>query len=139
MSFFGTNLLTQCPVPVAVFCLFFTSREINIKQSPIDLKLHGTYFWKESNPGDLESTSRKQQGSHEAGGAPPPCLVYFLLLYIPIYPKTIGEHNRSGVPPPEASVATESQSRPVPAPCRRGGIISVAIFIIPAATTMRRE
>ena len=27
---------------------------------------------------------------------------------------------RSGVPPPEASVATENQSRPVPAPCRRG-------------------
>ena len=42
--------------------------------------------------------------------------------YIYIYPYTlkIREHNRSGVPPPEASVATENQSRPVPAPCRRG-------------------
>ena len=47
-------------------------------------------------------------------------LTYFFRLYISIYPKNIREHNRSGVPPPEASVATENQSRPVPAPCRRG-------------------
>ena len=32
--------------------------------------------------------------------------------YISIYPKTIGEQNRSGVPPPQASVATKSQSGP---------------------------
>ena len=31
-------------------------------------------------------------------------------IYISIYPKTIGEQNRSGVPPPQASVATKSQS-----------------------------
>ena len=49
--------------------------------------------------------------------APPTCS---FLLYISIYPKNIREHHRSGVPPPEASVATETQSRPVPAPCRRG-------------------
>ena len=46
--------------------------------------------------------------------------MYFFRLYISIYPKNIRGHNRSGVPPPEASVATESQSRPVPAPYRRG-------------------
>ena len=33
-------------------------------------------------------------------------------------------HNRSGVPPPGASVATENQSRPVLAPCRRGESLS---------------
>ena len=49
-------------------------------------------------------------------------LTDFFHLYIPIYPKTFGEQNRSGVPPPEASVATENQSRPVLAPCRKGGI-----------------
>ena len=62
------------------------------------------------------------------GGAPTPLPrgqpgyppTYFFLLYILIYPKNFGEHNRSGVPPPEASVATENQYRPVPAPCRRG-------------------
>ena len=34
------------------------------------------------------------------------------------------EQNRSGVPPPEAYVATENQSRPVPAPYRRGESLS---------------
>ena len=51
-------------------------------------------------------------------------LTYFFRLYISIYPKNTAEHNRSGVPPPEASVATESQSRPIPAPCRRGQSLS---------------
>ena len=37
-----------------------------------------------------------------------------------IYTETSRKKPRSGVPPPQASVATENQSRPVPAPCRRG-------------------
>ena len=108
------------------FAYFRVSKKRKIKRSPIDLKLHGTHFWKESNPGDLESTSRKLRGGHEVGGhalhprgplvAP---LTYFFRLYISIYPKNIREHNRSGVSPPEASIATESQSRPVLAPCQR--------------------
>ena len=69
-------------------------------------------------------------------GGPP---TYFFLPYIPIYPKNFGEHNRSGVPPPEASIATESQSRPVLAPCRRGNPSPVAIFIIPVLSMTRRE
>ena len=47
-------------------------------------------------------------------------LTYFFRLYNSTYPKTSKEHNRSGVPQPEASVATENQSRPISAPCRRG-------------------
>ena len=131
---FGTNLLTQSPVPVSIFWAYFrVSKKRKIKRSPIDLKLHGTYFWNGSNPEDLECMSGNLRGGHEAGGrAHPPRhalhsrgplvapLTYFFRLYISIYPKTIGEHNRSGVPPPEAFVATESQSRPVLAPCRRG-------------------
>ena len=46
---------------------------------------------------------------------------------------------RSGVPPPQASLATKTNREPVPAPCRRGKPSPVAIFIIPAATMMRRE
>ena len=76
------------------------------------------------------------QVAHEVGTRPGgrrtlhPCgplvtpLTYFFRLYISIYPKSIREHNRSGVPPPEASVATESQSRPVPAPYWRGQFLS---------------
>ena len=51
----------------------------------------------------------------------------------------IGDQNRSGVPPPEASVATENQSRPVPTPCRRGNPSLVAIYIIPVLSMTRRE
>ena len=53
--------------------------------------------------------------------APP---TYFLHPCIPTYPKTSRTKNRSGVPPPEASVAIENQSRPVLAPCRRGQSLS---------------
>ena len=54
-------------------------------------------FWNKRNPGDLEWTSRKQRGSHEAGrcaqgGRCAPTLVapptYFFHLYILIYLKT---------------------------------------------------
>ena len=81
---------------------------------------------------DVREASRKPRGR----GRPPPRRAlhprgplvapptYFFLLYISIYPKNIGEHNRLGVPPPQASVATENQSRPVPAPCRRGESLS---------------
>ena len=84
----------------------------------------------------IQGTWSARQGINEEGtrqGARPPPgralhphgplvapLRYFFRLYISIYPKTFGEHNRSGVPPPEASVATENQSRPVLAPCQRG-------------------
>ena len=37
-------------------------------------------------------------------------LTDFFHLYISIYPKTIGEQNRSGVPPPQAYVATKNLS-----------------------------
>ena len=39
----------------------------------------------------------------------------------------------------KASISTKSNLEPVPAPSRRGESSPVAIFIIPAATTMRRE
>ena len=56
MSFFGTNLLTQCPVPVAVFCLFFTSQEINIKRSPNTVKLFVDFLWTRRHPAGRRST-----------------------------------------------------------------------------------
>ena len=80
----------------------------------------------------IQETWSRRRGSFEVatrqGGTPPPpwaprgSLTDFFRLYISIYPKNIEDENRSGVPPPEASVATENQSRPVSAPCRSGGI-----------------
>ena len=41
-----------------------------------------------------------------------------------IYTRTSKKKPRSEVLPPQASIATENQSRPVPAPCRRGESLS---------------
>ena len=41
-----------------------------------------------------------------------------------IYTQTSRKEPRSGVPPPQALVATENQSRPVPAPFQRGESLS---------------
>ena len=93
------------------------------------------------------NTSGEPRGAHEGGGRAQgggraPCLVdspeihrrtSSSYIYISIYPKNFGEHNRSGVPLPEASVATESQSRPVPAPCRRGQSLSGGYLHHPGA------
>ena len=72
---------------------------------------------------DLDPTSEDTGGAHEGGGralppwarplprgapvAPP---TYPLHPYIPTYPKTSRTEDRSGVPPPQASVATKNLS-----------------------------
>ena len=81
----------------------------------------------------MDPMSEDEGGAHEGRGrAHPPGArplprghpfgppTYSFHPYIPTYPKTSRTNNRSGVSPPEAPVATENQSRPVPAPCRRG-------------------
>ena len=86
---------------------------------------------------DLDPTSRKEGGAHEGRGhAHPPGarplprgalvapLTYFFHLYNSRYPKASRTEIRSGVPPPEASIATKNQSRPVSAPCQRGKSLS---------------
>ena len=100
--------------------------------------------WSIRQGSNVEAT-RQGGAPYPPGRAPHPHrplvapLADFFRLYMSIYPKNIGEQNRSGVPPPQASVATENQSRPVPAPCRRGEPSPVAIFIIPALSMTRRE
>ena len=51
-------------------------------------------------------------------------LIDFFRLYISIYPKNIGEENRSGVPPPQASVATKNQSGPCFGTLPEGGTLT---------------
>ena len=70
---FQTNLLTGGPVQIVVFAYFSVSQKRNIKRNPNGMKpSRGSFFWNKRNPGDLEWTSRKQQGSHEVGGPTPP-------------------------------------------------------------------
>jgi len=62
---------------------------------------------------DVRAASRKPRGRrarpHPRGPLVAP-LINFFCLYISIYPENIREHNRSEVPPPQASVATKNQS-----------------------------
>ena len=70
---FGTNLLTQGPVQIAVFFAYFSvSQKKNIKRSPNGMKPRECVFWNKRDPKDLEWTSRNERGSHEAGGTPTP-------------------------------------------------------------------
>ena len=83
ISFFGTNLLSQCPVPVVVFCLFFTLQEINIKQSPNTAKLFVDFLWTRTlpmgqscswggAPRGAQPTRARQGGPGAPGGLCPP-------------------------------------------------------------------
>ena len=80
------------------------------------MKPSGELFLERKQSRRLGVDVRKLRGSHEAGRlAPHPRgplvapLTDFFRLYMSIYPKNIREQNRSGVPPPKASVATENQ------------------------------
>ena len=68
ISFFGTNLLTQCLVPVAVFCLFFTSQKINTKQSPNAIKFYRELIWNIHDFWELESPQTEAHTAHKTLG-----------------------------------------------------------------------
>ena len=103
---FGTNLLTQSPVPVFVFPLFqcFAEKEYQTESNRNET-FGRVIFGMEA----IQKTWSIRKGSNEEGtrqGARPPPrralhprgplmapLTYFFLLYIPIYPKTIGEQS----------------------------------------------
>ena len=77
---------------------------------------------------DLDPTSEDTGAAHEGGGAPTPLgraplprehhggsPTYPLHPYIPTYPKNSKTEDRSGLPPPQASVATK---KPLGSPFR---------------------
>ena len=119
---FGINLLTRGPARIAIFLAYFSvSKKRNIKRSPNGMKPSGELFLERKQSRRLGVHVTKETREARGGGTPTPLgapstlvapLTYFFLLYIPIYPKTFGEQNRSGVPPPQASVATKNQSGP---------------------------
>ena len=59
ISFFGTNLLTQCPMLVEVFCLFLDFQKISNKQSPNTKKLFEIF----SGPRETLGKSTKNNSS----------------------------------------------------------------------------
>ena len=66
---FGTNLLTEGPVQIDVFLPISVFRRKGISNGiQMEWNLRESYFWNKCDPGDLEWTSRKKRGGHEAGG-----------------------------------------------------------------------
>ena len=116
------------------FCLFQYFEE---KEYQTESKRNETFGRVIFGTEAIQETWSRRQGSFEEamrqGGAPyppwraPPSWAprgspdHFFRLYISIYPKNIGEQNRSGVPPPQASVATKNQSGPCSGTLPKGG------------------
>ena len=102
---FGTNLLTKGPVQIAVFLPISVFRRKGISNGiQTEWNLRESYFWNKRDPGDLEWTSRKKRGGHEAGrrpcplGAPPPSWAprgSTDLLLSPIYTHIPRKHPRA--------------------------------------------
>ena len=129
--------MSKCLVLVAVFCLFFTSQEINIKRSPNTAKLLGEFLWTRTPRMGQSSTWGVPRGGTTHQGAPGPPSAPKLVVptsmasrtpsspyKFPKYSKNPRGEPRSEVPPLQGSVATRNQSRPRSGTLPEGGIIS---------------
>ena len=139
--------INRRPSPYCCFIACFRiSKKRNIKRSPNGMKPLGKLFLEREQSRRLgvyvREATRKARGRgarpHPRGPLVAP-LTDFFCLYISIYPKNIGEQNRSGVTPPQASTATKNQSGPCSGTLPEGDPSPVAIFIIPALSRTRRE
>ena len=103
---FGTNLLTGGPAQICCFMPILVFRRKGISNGvQMVWNLRERSFWNKRNPGDLEWTSRKKQGGHEAGGRalggwarPPPSWAprgSTDLLLFPIYSHIARKHLRA--------------------------------------------
>ena len=65
---FGTNLLTEDPVQIAIFLPISVFQRKGISNRiQTEQNLRKDLFWNKCNPGDLEWRSRKQRGGNEVG------------------------------------------------------------------------
>ena len=144
---FGTNLLTQGPVQIVVFLPILVFRRKGISNGvQTEGNLRESRFWNKRNPGDLEWTSRKQQGVHKVGGhaphprgplmAPP---TYFFLLYMFIYPENIQEHHKTLFPPPQPSVPKISHLGAFSGAPPEGALFTEGLYINSMAPPMMSE
>ena len=120
---FWTNLLTRGPTQICCFMPILVFRGKGISDRVEKL------FFEGKQPRELGVHVRGDTGCprgwgarplpREHPGGPP---TYFLHPYISSYPKTSRMEIRSGVPPPQASVATKNLSGPCSGTLPEGGI-----------------
>ena len=70
--FLGLTYLPRDKCQFLFFPCFRVSQKRKIKRSPIDLKLHGTYFWTRRSPRSIGDGPEESRATHEGGGAPNP-------------------------------------------------------------------
>ena len=104
------------------FAYFSISKKRNIKRSPNGMKPSATCFFGRISPRRLGVHVRRASRRPGDRRVPPYWArplsrgplehlpTDFFRLYKPTYPKTIEYQDRSGVPPPQASVATKNLS-----------------------------
>ena len=68
---FGTNLLTQSPVPVPVFPCFKFRRKGISNGVQTEWNFRDDFSWTKRHPGDLECKSEEPRGDHKGGGCAP--------------------------------------------------------------------
>ena len=120
---FGTNLLTGGPAQICCFYAYFSvSRKRNIRRSQNGMKSTGeVIFGRKATQGTWSARQGRYELPTRVGGAPPGRALHsrgpleapptdFFRLYKSTYPKNIKDEDRSGVPPPQASVATKNLS-----------------------------
>ena len=103
----------------------------NIKRSPIDVPIFVDFLWTKRSPWSKRVGPEESRAAHEGGGRAP-YLVDGLETppdvrptpKIPINTETPEKKPRSGVPPPQASVATKNQSGPCSGTLPEGEIIT---------------
>ena len=150
---FGTNLLTEGPVPVSVFLPILVFRRKGISNGvQTEWNLRERDFLIEYNSGDLDPMSRHVTGGHEVGGrayrprralhprgppvAPP---TYSFLLYIPTYPQTIRYGAKNLIPPPQLSVSTRYHLGAYSGAPPAGASITEGFYINTIASPMKCE
>ena len=123
-------------MPVSVFSMFLTIAEKENQTESNWPETSRRSFFHQKKPTEYRRWARESRGHHEGGGVPyplgasptswpprgPPDL--FPTPTPLIYTQTSTKKPSSGVPSPQASIATKNQSRPVPAPCRRAEYLS---------------
>ena len=135
---FGTNLLTGGPAQICCFMPISVFRGKGISDGVKTERNQLEKLFLEVKPPDRLGLYVRRYGSWPRGwghahpprarplprGAPEAPPMYPLHPYIPTYCKTSRTEIRSGVPPPQASVATKSQSGPCFGTLPEGGSIT---------------
>ena len=149
---FGSNLLTQGPVQIAIFCLFqcFAEKEYQTESKQnqtFGSVIFGTNVTQRTWSGhqEMDEVSTRQGARLPPGCTLPPRgpLVaqptYIFLLYMFTYPENIQEHHEILYPPPQPSVPKRSHLGAFSAAPPEGESITEGFYINTIASPMMCE